>query len=478
MKAIIAALDATPRVDEIGVFWLASSGFLFGDRTWLEPIRVADAAMLMTVSERGVSSHRYFRPRFCARPPATSLDDFVDGFATALERAAARLTQGSERVGILLSGGLDSRSALLALSRGRQLSAAWTFGDAQSRDLHAAQQLAAIAGVPHMHLRYQPGYLNRVLAPIVWRTEGLVPFAATQYTSLHFHSELGARSDVLVFGHCGDTLTGRNFRPNLFLARSKRQFIEQMSHHIQACPTEMLARIFNPRFYQHAASAALDALPDTVADIDQEHLSDVAGVWGLEHHQRRSAFHSAALDRYRFEVRTPFLDNDLVDHLLQAPPQWRFQQFAYKRMIVTAFPEAAHVPWAYTGHPIRSTQAGDLIDAGWNFARERVRRGWARATSADALGSGADFRNLAMDLRAATDVATVIRNFVVSPYFPSDVFDRPGIEEIVHRHWERRENHAHLVTILATFATAWRFFVAERPTAMPAAAQPPAWRAD
>src|SRR5262245_41615048 len=30
MKAIIAAVDATPRVDEIGMFWLASSGFLFG----------------------------------------------------------------------------------------------------------------------------------------------------------------------------------------------------------------------------------------------------------------------------------------------------------------------------------------------------------------------------------------------------------------------------------------------------------------
>jgi hypothetical protein len=52
------------------------------------------------------------------------------------------------------------------------------------------------------------------------------------------------------------------------------------------------------------------------------------------------------------------------------------------------------------------------------------------------------------------------------------MLDRHGVDEIVSRHWERREDHAHLVIMLATFATAWRLFIADRPTALPPDAQP------
>jgi len=473
MKAIIVALEAVPRPDEIGVLWLAGAGRLFGDRTWLEPIRVVDPGTIMTVSERGASRRRYFQLRFSAPARATSLDDFADGFAAALDRAATRMTQGPGRVGVTLSGGLDSRAALLALSRHDRLTAACTFGDPSSRDARYAQQLASIAGVPHVQWRYAPGYLGRVLVPIVWRTEGLVPFAWTQYTSLNFHAEIEARLDVLVYGHCGDALTGAHLRPDLILARSRRQLIDRIVGHHQQSPAAMLERVFNPRFYRHAAPAALDALRATFSDIDQETLGDVADVWDMEHQQRRGPFHSSTLDRYRFEVRTVFLDNDLVDHLLQAPLRWRFQQLAYKRMIVTAFPAAVHVPWAYTDRRIRPDMISDLADVGWNFVRKRLRRGWARVTATSAALPGESFRELAADLRAAPDVAQAIRDFVTCPCFPDDIFDRDGIADIVQRHWERRENHAHLVIMLATFATAWRLLLAERPATMPAEAQPP-----
>ena len=55
---------------------------------------------------------------------------------------------------------------------------------------------------------------------------------------------------------------------------------------------------------------------------------------------------------------------------------------------------------------------------------------------------------------------------------PDDVFDRAGIEEILVRHWDRHEDHTHLVTQLATHSTAFRLLASGSPLVPPEAAPP------
>ena len=209
---------------------------------------------------------------------------------------------------------------LLALARSGTPAVAYSFGNPQSRDVRYAQQLARVASIPHVHLRYERGYLGRVLSPIVWRTEGLLPFAEVTHTSLHFHRQIGARTDVILYGHCGGALTGAHLRPSIVLARSKSQLIERIFHLQQRTPAETLRPLFNPTFYRRYAPDLLDAMRVTFTHIDEPELPDVEEVWNMENRQRRGCFHSPPMDRYRFEVRTPFLDNDLVDHLAPRSP--------------------------------------------------------------------------------------------------------------------------------------------------------------
>ncbi len=449
------------------------AGRLFGDRTWIEPIRVADPGTIVQLSAHGVSTQRYYRLRFRPVPQGFSLNESVERFGTALTRAARRVAAGSDRIGVPLSGGLDSRSALLALGRGPGHVVAYTFGDPASRDARYAHQLAACTRVPHLNLAYQPGYLDHVLSPIVWRTEGLVPYATTQYGSLHFHHQISAETDVLLYGHCGDALTGAHLQPGYFLARSREQLIRRIYRGLAECSDAALQHTFNPGFYRRYVVEAFDLVRSTFADLDQDAPADVADSWDMEQRQRRGTFHSTTLDRYRFGVRTPFLDKDLVEHLVQTPARWRFEQIAYKRMIVRTFPWAARVPWAYTGHRIRGHRVTDLAALGWNYLHTRVRSSCTRSLGNHARLPGDQFRNLATELRAAPAVAAAIRAFTRESYFPDDVFDRRGIDDIVRRHWEAGENHTHLVTMLATLATAWRLFLWEQPLAMPSEAQPP-----
>lgn len=460
MKAIVAALDAAPAVDGIGLLEFFRHGWSLGERTWLEPIRLADAGTWYHVDPEGTRSRRYFRFGY-RRRQGSSLSAYAEEFAARLRPAVRRAAADAGRVGLALSGGLDSRALLLAAEG--EVRGAYTFGGGDSRDVTSAVELARLAGVPHLHLPYEPGYLGRCLSPVVWRTDGLLPFSEATLTSMHFHDRLAERFDLLLYGHAGDALTGAHLAHRTLLSRSRGELIDRAFRGYNRVPEALLKRVFNPSFHRRFAPDLLESWRATFAGIEQEHLADVVDVWDMENRQRRGTFPSAAADRGRFGVRAPFLDRDLVDHLSQAPPRWRLQQLAYKRMITTSFPAAAGVPWAYTGGRLRSRLAADFAALAGRYARRRLRGARARQRAAPVES----FRDLAADTRADRRVAAALRDFARDPSFPEEILDRDGVEEVVRRHWQAGEDLTHLVSVLATFATAHRLFVATPRMARP-----------
>lgn len=470
MKAIIAALPQTPALDGIGLLQILRDGITIGDRTWLEPIRVLDGGSLVRVTADGrIQRQRYFRYRHREDGPGMSLPAFVEGFGIHLHRATERIMKGPGRIGISLSGGLDSRSVVLSIHRSHLPIPAYTFGYPESRDVVYAKQLAELLHLEHTHLTFDGGYLGQVMAPVVWRNEALFPFAAS--TSIYFHERIGARMDTILNGHCGDAVTGSHLRPYMLWERSRNKLIDRLYASRQLAGDAALQALLNPRFYQRHAGELFDAFRATFADIESDTIANVADAWDMENRQRRGTFHSPSVDRYRFEQRTPFLDNELVDHLLAAPPRWRFEQQAYKKMIVYSFPHARAVPWAYTGRRISTSPLFELGRAGWNFGRNRASALAARFRASGQL-VGQAFRDLQSELRSDASIKREILRFTHSDSFPADVFDRTGIEELVRRHWEAGEDHTHLVTCMATFAVAHRVFLSESPHRIPADCMP------
>jgi len=470
MKAIIAVLDQTPRVDGVGLLQIVREGTALGDRTWLDPIRVLEPGTVLRITPAGVERQRYFRFRYRDGGATVPAPAFVDEFAVRLRRAAERVMVGPARIGISLSGGLDSRSVLLSIPRPRLPITAYTFGYPESRDVMYARMLADLLGLHHFHLIFDPGYLGRVVSPVTWRNEALFPFVSA--TSIYFHRRIGAHMDVILNGHCGDALTGSHLRPYMMWTRSRARLIERMFQGRQVVSDEDLRLVFHPSFYNRYAPDLFDAMRATFADIENEEIPNIADAWDMENRQRRGTFHSPSVDRYRFEQRTPFLDNDLVGHLLGAPPRWRFQQVAYKRMIFSAFPHARHVPWAYTGRPLTPYPAVELARIAWNYGRNRASAALAHLNRNGNHLVGQAFRDLRSELRTDRSIAQRILDFADSAGFPGDVFDRAGIREVVRRHWEAGADCTHLVGTIATFAEAYRLFLFERPSTIPPEADP------
>src|SRR5262249_56118517 len=146
---------------------LACQGWL-GARTLIEGARLLPPASLLVCEVgQGVRLERTWRLRYRSRP----LADHAHVLASALRRATARLGDGAGRVGLPLSGGLDSRPLLAATERRPLVTI--TYGRRDSDDLVLAARLAALAGTEHHEVVLPPGYIAAEARTMVERTDGM-----------------------------------------------------------------------------------------------------------------------------------------------------------------------------------------------------------------------------------------------------------------------------------------------------------------
>jgi hypothetical protein len=183
-------------------------------------------------------------------------------------------------------------------------------------------------------------------------------------------------------------------------------------------------KLLNPAFAARAFGELDDYFASTFADIDQDEPMAIANVWDMENRQRRGTFSAFPIERYFCTCRSPYLDYELTEQLASVPGRWRFQQRIYKRMLLTAFPEAKHVPWAYTRGRITMSPAYEFLRETFNFAKRYL------PTKADTQPHW-NFRDEARMMKEDRDLAVMLEDFTRSDLFPSDVFDADAVKNFI-----------------------------------------------
>lgn len=390
-KAVIAGRSVPTRPGGLGLVQQMCGDAHFGDLTWLEGISVLDNGTIYSVDEHGrVSRERYRRLRFHDGAPTMSEDDAVEALRAALATAVHRAFRDPSKAPVVLtlSGGLDSRTLLLS-ARSRQPFPTLTYGDPESADVRYAAMLASVTGSQHHYVEAERarleaeacavldglmgpaerGFYGAQLDRIAWRVEGMS--SLTGAASMSWHPYYATMLRAVINGAAGDALSGSHLTPELMLGPTRRAVAASLSRSVMTQGPELVSRVLQPAYARRIPEVR--AAIDTVVDgIDADDAVGVASVWDLENRQRRGAFSTFTVERYFATTRAPFLDDAVTDVFASLPPLWRFQQRLYKRMIVRAFPEAKHVPWAYHQGRITDRPAFEFAREVFGFAKSRL----------------------------------------------------------------------------------------------------------
>ena len=493
MKGVIAGREVPSRPGGVGLFALLSAGGHHGTRTWIEGIETVPPGTVVRIERDGRrTDRRYWRFAFNEGGPEMSEEDYAAAFARSLRGATERCMKLSERfpIAITLSGGLDSRAVALSIDKRHLPLEAITYGDPDSNDVRFARQLAETIGLQHLYIEAErprleqdservfkaltgttgkPGFYSMQADRILWRSEALTNFDGL--ASMIWHPIYRRHMRFMLNGAAGDAMTGSHLTPDLMVYPDRGKVVDSFVRRFFFMPDEALRQVLNPKFYGTWAGERDRVFRSDFDHIDADEPLAVANVWDMENRQRRGAFTSFVMERYFCDCRSPFLDYELGDMLARVPGRWRFQQRIYKRMLVKHFPEAAHVPWAYTGGRITASPS-------FEFAREVFNFGRARAKQMMARGRGRtkqrwDFRDVVGLMRGDSAIHEMLDAFTKSELFPSEVFDAQGVRAMAEAYRREGTHQQHVMfTNLVGIGRVMQMLLAPSKIELPPTADP------
>ncbi|NKB69717.1 MAG: hypothetical protein GKR89_21820 [Candidatus Latescibacteria bacterium] len=354
LKALLALPDFVPRLDRQALESFLAVGYLDGDRTWFEGIQRLPAATRLSWDLQAHTHH--FTPYWSwdQVPPLSgrpSQGDLAAELGELFTAAVARRCQGDQRVGLVLSGGLDSR-AILAAAPHPPVTA--TFGRPDSPDARLAARAARRKGARHHLLELQATDWLAPRLDAVWHTDGMLDI-------LHMHgvetfSPLKGYFSIALNGAGGDGLAGGG---HLFAAA-------EFDAHLQNRLGLEVAHW--PQVHQRLKA--------------QFARAGSAHAFYIDHRMRSFTVYGPLMGTFKgLEYRLPFLDNAFQEKLFAVPTTLKKGNQLYRRMLLQAFPRFYRtIPWATTGVPLT-----------WPAWTGRLLRGSRRLLGQSTATTGLDY---------------------------------------------------------------------------------------
>lgn len=292
-KAMLALPDFEPTIDSQAVQDFFGFGYLLKDRTWFEGVELLPSGTVLTwdIRQRSVKTQRYWYWDEI-RPLAEKIDEreLTDELGRLFRQAVKRRCREGERVGLMLSGGLDSRAILAAMPDGGYPIHVVTYGRRGCEDIRIAAMAAMVKGAMHRPVEInERNWLIRRLDG-VWWMDG-------EKDLMHMHGieaypETRGLFDISLDGFLGDATIGGSY-------------------------------LGDP----------------SVSEIDK-----------IENRGRRFILLGIRLGGVYFGERMPFFDNNFVGLTLAIPARLRANSRIYNKMLLRAFPEFFRsIPWQKTG---------------------------------------------------------------------------------------------------------------------------------
>ena len=316
LKAFLHVPGFALSIDADSVERFFTAGYFTGDRTWLDGVEVVPGGTVLTWDLAGGAREatRYWSyEEIHVMDPLPDEDEVIEEWGRLFADSVARCARRG-RVGVLLSGGLDSRAIVAALPRSLDPAHLVTFGQEGSDDVEIARRVARLRGADHHVMLIDERSWLRDRFEGVWWTDG-------QLNLIDLHSKFTleprrAWFDINISGFIGDVTMGGSF-----LRGSRESEFAAMRN----------------RFRRFTSV-------------------------GLRMSQPLS------------ESRLPYVANDLLEFSFSIPSALRKNHYIFNRMLLRAYPDYYRtIPWQKTGVPI--TWPHRLSNAAhyWGKATDRVK---------------------------------------------------------------------------------------------------------
>jgi asparagine synthase (glutamine-hydrolysing) len=329
-------------LDPVGYQEFLCTGTIYEDRTLYRQVRKLGAATVFRFAGGAISDRQRYWQVDGFDPEGLDGRRAVTAAMEALTGAARNIGRVFSRPVCDLTGGYDSRVLVAAFLNAGVGVTTTVAGSADSSDVVVSDEVARVAGLPHVYLPEQDGTLPADLFEVTSFTDGEVD--PLEYGRiLRVHRALAQRHDISINGSYGGVARGLWWEI-LFPRIGARQPLDTRTlARLRYVPSAFDAALFPPEirldFTAHFAgaieriNAGLAHLPNTM-QMDHANLSMRIHRW-----QGRIASSTNQL----WPCLSPFGLRSVLETVLQTSARLRLRSLLVRRMLAAYQPRLASV---------------------------------------------------------------------------------------------------------------------------------------
>ncbi len=354
LKAILASGFVQRNLNESSVIDMLSFHFIMGDKTFFEDVSLLPRASFWEISSEDVDKSQYWDYPRETQLSDKSYQDLMEEGSHHFRQAIHRSLKSDRKIGITLSGGLDSRMLLAHSSELRDDIISYHFGFPDWPETKIAEKIAKTCNSEFMLFDNRESKLSDAF--IKGSIVGDGHYAVEQYIYMPWIELIEqSRTNYIFHGIGPDMLYNPYTREEDLLLR-KQKFIkllpELLLEHFVFDTAGNFDGILNPDWIKKLTHLPKDHFLEEVRKFDPVDVNSFEYYFYFNNRGRRYVLGTSEAHRGTIEYGFPFLDYDFFDFSMKIPPEYRFEKKLYRSIFLNDFPELSRIPNAHTGLPL------------------------------------------------------------------------------------------------------------------------------
>ena len=342
LRCVVPWLDQVKLAPD-AVSMLLRCGELIDRMTLIDGTEMLPPGTILSYQVGQCSEQRYWTMHHDGSRSDT-FEHTAEDIAHRLQVAVRRLQTVSPRLGVTLSGGLDSR-VILDLCADTENIPCFTWGLPGCRDIVCAADFAKLIRSPHTIKHWEPEKFPPLWAGGVDLAGGAC--GVEFMYMLPFIDLLASKCDVVLNGLAGDAILGGNFLKYSWLKEFDIHRLAQASWRWRV-GDEMDAVADRLQGTARKESSASEQWIASIAARQGARPVERLNDWLYENRVFRNTNCGTMLMRSGVESHAPFFDRDFIDAMVKVRQEYKFKHRLYLRVMKLATPRAASITWQRT----------------------------------------------------------------------------------------------------------------------------------
>ena len=449
--SVLKSAMIQPQIDDIAVAELFILKHTLKDKTLFQRINLFKPAttFVYDVNKKTYNSYQYWD--FMPKVKTSDMSELFPAFKKLVQKSVEKRVQDKNEIGVLLSGGLDSRLIAGFAARTNVDVITFTFGHKNCRQKIIAKRVAERLGVENIFYEIPSDFISKYAEDIVYNGDGLIRIRDCHFISLL--EEVRKKVSTVLMGTF-DSM----FRGSAWIENVKNR--EDLINHIIQKTGDLSGyeAVFSTEFIKNTKFKMLQNMKEIVDDIPFGTMSDIERYWSYRYYNR-SLFHTFQYINWYLETRHPYLDKELVDYFAYKLP-FEFIKYAsfYKRALDYCFPHLSDIPYERTMLPPSSHPYIERVGRGILLVNTMMESLLDRLTKNRFSSALSGYRRYDKWLRTGSKEFT-LNTLVNSKTIERDLFKIESIRNIVNNHMEHKKNNDQLICDLINLELFNRLFI-------------------